>query len=197
MAAMPQQTTQTTSWSSLLSSQNLAAAGVVGQTMGAVTSVVGSFYAVKAQKKALKAQAELDKINARIMEQMAQGELLAGQRKEQASRLQYAAVKSQQRVGLAAGNIDLGEGSALQIQTSTDLMNEIDANTIQANALAAAWGYRMKGVDYSNSATTNRASASGLSSLTAAGSTFLTGASQVAESYNRYKVATANTPSNG
>ena len=42
----------------------------------------------------------------------------------------------------------MGSDTATNILTTTDVMGEIDANTIEANAVRAAWGYRTEGVNY-------------------------------------------------
>jgi hypothetical protein len=49
---------------------------------------------------------------------------------------------------MAARGIDLRSDTALNILTTTDVMGEIDAQTIEANAVRAAWGYRTEGVNY-------------------------------------------------
>ncbi|HAX23054.1 MAG TPA: hypothetical protein DCY64_22555 [Hydrogenophaga sp.] len=89
----------------------------------------------------------LARINARLAESAAQGALHSGQRQEQAKRLETAAFKAKQRVSIAANGIDLSSETAVGVLTSTDMIGEIDANTISANAIRAAWGYRTEGVN--------------------------------------------------
>lgn len=93
-------------------------------------------------------QAAIARINARLAESAAQGTLLSGQRQEQAKRLETAAFKSRQRVGFAASGVDLGSDSVVRVLTSTDLIGDIDANTIAANAIRAAWGYRTEAANH-------------------------------------------------
>jgi hypothetical protein len=102
----------------------------------------------KSQKLELDLKATVSDINARLAETAAQTTLLTGQRQEQGQRLKTAQLKSTQRNRMAARGIDLRSDTALNILTTTDVMGEIDAQTIEANAVRAAWGYRTEGVNY-------------------------------------------------
>jgi hypothetical protein len=102
----------------------------------------------RSQKLELDLKATISGINARLAETAAQSTLLTGQRQEQGQRLKTAQLKSTQRNQMAARGIDLGSDTATNILTTTDVMGEIDANTIEANAVRAAWGYRTEGVNY-------------------------------------------------
>lgn len=93
-------------------------------------------------------QAAIARINARLAESAAQGTLFSGQRQEQAKRLETAAFKSRQRVGFAASGVELSSDSVVRVLTSTDLIGDIDANTIAANAIRAAWGYRTEAANH-------------------------------------------------
>lgn len=199
-------------------SSGFASASLALQGIGAVTSVLGSYYAAKAQKSALRMQADAARTsarlaelnantalqtseinadmaeelaglnsdwalaigdinaglattlsdlnmqvadgnynlilgrgeleaavaegNARILEANAQDALRVGQQQEQQSRLQYANLKGSQRARLAANGLALDEGSALRILTDTDYLSDVDANTLHANAVREAMGYR-------------------------------------------------------
>lgn len=137
--------------------------------LGALGSAAGTFYSARTKRTELNLQADLSEIAAR-------GELRRGERAEQQLRLQTAWTKGAQRAALAANGVDLSSTSAAEILTSTDVMGEIDAETIQANALRAAWGHRAQGE-------MSRASARGISPLLSAGSTLLGGATQAATSW--------------
>ena len=154
----------------------MQAAGVGMQTGAA-------FYSARAQKSALNTQASIADTNARIAELSAQDALMQGQRQEQAQRLKTAQTKSAQRVAMAANGIDLGSDTAVNILTSTDLLGEIDADTVAANAARSAFGYRTQAVNSRNDALMSRASARPINPWMAAGSTMLTGASDVAKSH--------------
>lgn len=97
--------------------------------------------------------------NARIAEANAQDTLRVGQQQEQQSRLKYASLKGQQRARLAANGLALDEGSALRVLTDTDYLSDIDADTIHANAVQAAMGYRTQAAAYLSEADNARLSA--------------------------------------
>lgn len=144
------------------------------QAAGAVNSTVGSFFSAQGQKSALKAQAGIADINAKLSELTAQSALRAGQIEEQKTRLATANLKSKQRAAMGANGVDLGSDSAVNVLTSTDVMGEIDANTVAANAARAAWGYRVQGMNYQNEAIGARATSKAISPLMVAGTTALT-----------------------
>lgn len=84
-------------------------------------------------------------VNARISEMGAQSALAQGEQQSNVLSLKAGQLKSSQKAAMAANGIDLGVGSAAEVQASTDLMKEIDMNQIQANAVRNAWGYRTQG----------------------------------------------------
>jgi hypothetical protein len=170
-----------------LSAQQIGQAGLGFSVAGMVSGAFGSYFAASSQRTLLNAQAEIAEINARVAESQARTELLAGQRREQASRLSTAQLKSSQRTALAANGVDLGEGSAVELQTSTDLMGEIDANTIHANAVRSAWGYRTQATNSTNDAIMRRGAAAGISPGMSAASSLLGSAGTVASSWYRLK----------
>lgn len=164
-------------------SSQLATASLVGQIGGGVSSAIGSYFSAGAQRATLKGQAAAADINARISELGAQSALNQGQRQSGALTLKAGQLKSSQRAAMAANNIDLGEGNAAEIQASTDIMKDIDANQIAANALQSAWGYRMQGVNYQNEAIAARAGAGAISPFGAAAGSLLGSAGSVAGSW--------------
>ena len=165
------------------SSPSLGAWGAGASAVGAVMSVIGAISAVQGQKASLAAQAEISRINAATAENAARSALMAGQREQFRSRLATANLKGKQEAAMAANGIDLGEGSAARIRADTDILGEIDANTIAANAVQAAWGYRTQGVNYANDARLKAASAGSLSAGMAGASSLLTNAGQVASNW--------------
>lgn len=168
-----------------------AAAALTMQGAGAISSGLGAYYGAQSQKSSLELQANLADINARMSESAAQSTLLTGQREEQKSRIATANLKGTQRAGLAANGVDLGVGSAANILTTTDVMGEVDANTIQANAVRSAWGYRTQAVNQTNQALMSRASAGAISPLTSAATSLLGSAGAVAGNWYQYNKAGA------
>jgi hypothetical protein len=170
-----------------LSASNTASTSLALQIGGAATSAIGGYYTSKAQKSALQHQAVMADTNARIAELGAQQELIKGQREVASLTLKAGQLKSTQRASLAANGVDLGVGSAVDILTSTDLMKEIDANTLTANAVRSAWGYRTQGVNYQNEALAKRASAGAISPFASGVTSLLGSAGSVASSYYKMK----------
>jgi hypothetical protein len=70
----------------------------------------------------------------------------------------------------------------------------VDANTIAANAVQSAWGYRTQAVNYKNDALMSRATASGISPGLNAASTLLGEAGQVASTWYGMNKAGAFAP---
>lgn len=153
------------------------------QGAGAVSSALGAASSAQAQKSSLLTSAAIADVNARMLESSAQQALAAGQRQEQAARINTANIKAAQRTGFAAHGVDLGSASAIEAQVSTDTMGEIDANTIHANAVRSAWGYRVQATNQANQAATSRAAGDAINPTVSAASTLLTSAGRVAESW--------------
>lgn len=83
--------------------------------------------------------------NAAIAELGAQSALSAGEKEIASYTMQVGQVKGKQRASMAANGVDLGVGSAAEVQASTEIVKEIDKKTIAANAARSAWGYRAQG----------------------------------------------------
>jgi hypothetical protein len=165
------------------STGQIASTALTMQIGGAVTSGIGSYMGAKNQKATLGAQAAVADTNARISELGAQGELRRGQGQVASLTLKAGQLKSAQRARLAANGVDLGQGSAAEVQASTDLMKEIDVNTLTANAVQSAWGYRTQGTNFTNEGITRRAAAKGISPLGSAATSLMSSAGQVASSW--------------
>ena len=150
---------------------------------GTASSTVGSYYSAKSQQTQLSLQADIAEANAAIAEVGAQSELARGQREEQNVRMRTAQLKGSQRAALAANGVDVGEGSALNILDSTDYMGEVDANTVRANAIRSAWGYRTQGMNQQVDAVARRGTAAGISPGMASATSLLGGATDVASTW--------------
>lgn len=175
----------------------LAQAALFSQIGGTATSAVGSYFGASTQKANARgsaamadANARIATVNADIAELGAQSALNQGQQQIGALTLKAGQLKSSQRTALAANGVDLGEGNAAEIQASGDIMKEIDVNTLTANAIRSAWGYRTQGLNaqaqassYTNQANAARATGSAISPIGAAGTSLLGGAGSVATSW--------------
>ncbi|NFV82118.1 hypothetical protein G4223_18565 [Magnetospirillum aberrantis SpK] len=158
----------------------------VSNTGGAVNSAIGSYYSAKSQASSLKFQADIADINARVAELGAQSELAAGERQVAAQTLRAGQIKGAQRAAMAANGIDLGEGNAAEVLASTDIVKEIDKNTITTNALQSAWGYRLQGTNAQVDALIKRGTAAGISPFGSLTTSLLGSAGRVASSWYDY-----------
>jgi len=177
---------------------SLGKTSLIMQGAGAVTSGIGSYFSAAAAKDTLKTQANILDTNARIAELGAQSALNQGQKQIAALTLKVGQIKGAQRASMAANGIDLGVGNAAEVQATTDIMKEIDANTIEANAVRTAWGYRSEAANIQNEATMKRAGAAGISPGMAAATSLLGSAGRVATSwYSMNKQFGGDSPNNG
>lgn len=98
----------------------------------------------QAEKAKAEFQANILNQNSRFAEMQAKESLRVGKEKEFESRLSGKRTIGAQRAALAAQGIELGSGSALDIQADTAAQSELDAITIRNNAFREAMGYRMR-----------------------------------------------------
>lgn len=164
-------------------------AGTALQIGGAASGAVGSYYAGQAQKSALEYSAFTAETNARLAERSAQSVMLQGEQQAHQSQLRTAQLKGTQRAGLAANGVDLGEGSPARVLANTEVMGAIDVDTVQANAVRAAWGYRTQATNYENQAAFNTTSADNISPLAAGATSLLGSAGAVAGNWYKQKKA--------
>lgn len=157
------------------------------QGFGVGMQTVGAYYNASGQKSTLNAQAHIDENNAKLAEMSAQSALLTGQRQEQSVKLNTAQVKSSQKAAQAANGIDLGSQTAVAVRTSTDVIGEIDAATVAANASRTAFGYQAQKVNYENRARGARTAADAISPFMSGVSTLIAGAGTVSESWYKLK----------
>lgn len=136
-----------------------SAAGMWLAIAGGLTQAVGSFYSLKSQKLQLRSQAlSADyarfaaNMNARLAEREAMAIEEAGQRAAAQATMAYGQQKASQRASLAASGVQLGSGSAAELQASTEYAKEVDRLTISANAIRQAEAARRQSVNYRNDA---------------------------------------------
>lgn len=172
-----------------------SAASVLGtvslgsQIGGGVMSAAGAYGSAKSQKSALNYQASMADINARMAENNAQYELRKGNAEVASVTLQHGQLKGQQRAALAANGVDMGVGSAAEVQASSEILKDMDVNTLLSNAMRAAWGYRTESVNYSNEALMSRASAKSISPGMSGLTSLLGTAGSVANSWYKFNEA--------
>lgn len=101
-----------------------------------------------AQADASESQAQLAEFNADVADLQAADATTRGTEEENRFRTQVRGAIGAQRAGFAAGNIDVGFGSALDVQADASYLGELDALQIRTNAAREAWGYKVQSTDY-------------------------------------------------
>ena len=99
------------------------------------------------QQEAANDQASLSDYNAEVADLQAQDALARGDLAEQRFRTGIKGIIGSQRAAQAASNVDVGFGSALDVQADAAYLGELDALTIRTNAAREAWGYKVEGED--------------------------------------------------
>lgn len=155
-----------------------AATTATGTAMTAlsVASMALSAMSAVQQSKTTKAIAESNAKTAEIRAQEA--ERLGEQRAIEVQR-KGAALKSSQQVAMAAKGLDLGYGTAADLQDQTDFFTQSDVATTRTNTRKDAYGYRAQGANYQAQANAENPTMAGATSL-------LAGANQVASRWYKY-----------
>lgn len=105
-----------------------------------------------AQQAAADSQADLADYNAHIADLQAKDAVEKGAQDESNFRSQVRGAIGNQRGGLAANNVDVGYGSAVDVQADAAHLGELDALTIRSNAARTAWGFQVQATDLRRSA---------------------------------------------
>jgi len=100
--------------------------------MAAVT-IASAAFAAKSQIDQGNYQKGVSRYNARVAENQAQEVRRAGTEAENIQRRKTATLLAKQRAQLGTAGVELGSGSALQLQEDTQLLGEIDALRIRSN----------------------------------------------------------------
>ena len=98
-------------------------------TIGAVSAAYSAVQSVQQGNY----QNKVAKYNARVTENEAQQTRNKGNEEENAQREATAQLLSKQRAQLGASGVELDSGSALQLQTDTERLGELDAGRIRSN----------------------------------------------------------------
>ncbi len=85
--------------------------------------------------------------NAGVADAQAADAIARGSIEEGRQRLATKQNIGSSRAALASGGVDVGSGSALDVQASEASLGELDALTIRNNAAREAWGYNVEGAN--------------------------------------------------
>jgi len=125
----------------------LAIGALAVQAYSTVRAAQAAKKAGKAGHEAADSQADLADFNAAVAGVQAEDAVARGAEEESRFRAGVRGMVGSQRAGFAAGNIDVGYGSAADVQADTAFLGELDALTIRTNAAREAWGYKVQAED--------------------------------------------------
>jgi len=156
------------------------------QGVGATMNAFGAFNQSLIERMSLRYEAAVADLNTKLASASAESVLLQGADEASRFRVQVEGLKSQQRVAMIANGLDINSSeTAKNILESTDYVRDQDISMIKANAARAAFGYKTQAINYQTRASSLRSSASLISPLVAGASTFISGATGVANSWTR------------
>lgn len=148
--------------------------------------LAGTVSSAFAQREQGRTRRIISESNQRIAELKGKEALRRGGERAAKSKREFKKLRGKQRAALAAQGIDIGTGSAQDIQEETEVVSELDALTIKTNAAREAFGIRAGGRGEAFAGRLEeRAGKIG------AFSTLLTGGLRAAESYQRRKKPTS------
>ena len=137
-------------WNSLT---DLGKFGVITQGFGAISGVVGSYYAAKSEQNKTKSlalnyehQKDMTLFNQRMKEGQAQHLYRTYNKAFQIQTLKQGNRKSSARTSFAARGIQMGVGSTKDAFVSSEILAEIDKATINSNKVRAVANKRLEGV---------------------------------------------------
>ena len=166
--------------------------------MGATIALASSAYSTISgfetqQRQAWAAQAQgkyeaaVDEQNAALSDKQAQDAIERGQIEEARQRLVTRQTIGATRAAQAAQGVDVGSGSAVDVQASEAGLGELDALMIRNNAAREAYGFKVQAIQERQHAKIARVAGAGAAAGYAAGSygTLLTGAANTYGIYQR------------
>jgi hypothetical protein len=134
----------------------LAIGSLALSAFGQVKAGKAAKEAGKSEHAAADAQAGLLDYNAQIADAQAADAITRGQEEENRYRQGVRTLIGSQRAGFAGQGVDIGVGSAVDVQADTAYLGELDALTLRTNAAREAWGFRTQATDLRNRARVTR-----------------------------------------
>lgn len=146
-----------------------------GIALGLLSAGIGAAGAIQ-QGQAAADQADyaakVEERNAKIAEFKARDAVIRGNEETKKQRAYTANILAKQRAAMAANNIDVTYGSALDAAVDTAMLGELDALTVQSNSYREAYDYKLEAANSRSAAEMRRMegkSAKTASYLSAAG----------------------------
>jgi hypothetical protein len=154
----------------------------VGNTLGGFFGAQGAARGAKAQGNY---QGAIYDQNASLADQQAKDALAIGEDQVSQHRAEVRQLIGSERAALGAQGIAIDSGSALDVQTNSAAMGELDTQRIVNNAKRRAWGFSAEAAGYRSQAVLARMAGDNAAQTyrNAGFSTLLTGASNIANLY--------------
>ena len=171
---------------------SMLAVAATAAVASAGLSAYSAYEQADAQKKTLNYQSQVAANNATIDLQQRSSSIQQGQLEAQQAQLHQAQILGAQRASLAANGIDLTQGSAQDLLTSTKFLGAQDVNTIQSNAARTAWGYDVQAMNDTSTSNLTKWQADSISPI---GSALMTGTNSLLGSVSSYAGAKAGSSS--
>ena len=130
----------------------MLAVGAVATVASTVLGTVSSVQQGKQQKAMYNYQAQVDKQNAEIAQKNAAVERQTGIEEARLQRMKTLQVVGSQKTAMAANNMDVTQGTSLDIIQDTAAMGELDALQIETNYERKALAYEQQANNFSNQA---------------------------------------------
>ena len=108
----------------------------------ALVTAAAAGYSAYAQNQAGKQQRKIANRNADLLDASAADAVERGEEEARVLRRKTKSLRGQQRAALAGSGIDVGSGTALELQEETTTLGALDASQLRKNALREAWGIR-------------------------------------------------------
>ena len=110
-------------------------------------SAYGQHKAGAAAKDVGESQAQQQEFNAKVADLNAEDALQRGVDSEQRFRTSVRGLIGAQRAGFAGQGVEVGKGSAADVQADAAYLGELDARTLRHNSEREAWGFQVEATD--------------------------------------------------
>ncbi len=165
-----------------------AAISIATSVIGGVVSAIGAEQQAAAQGKAAEYTAEVAANNATIAQQKAQVAAASGSEAVEQQGMKTKAAVGAIEAAQAASNIDVNQGSAVDVRSSAAATGELNALTTRANAEQQVYGYQTQQASYlgQESLAQMQASQASTAGIIGATTSLLSGASQAGSQYSQW-----------
>lgn len=160
---------------------------LISSVAGTVSSAVGAIQQGQASRRNANYQAQISMMNADISKKNAAFERMLGEEKSERQQM-----KARQAVGAmiasqGANGLDVNSGSNLDVRESATSAAKLDTETIKNDSARLAWGYESQAGQDVAQANLYRMEgrSSALAGFINAGSSLLSGSSQITNQYSR------------